>query len=187
MDKILFINACVREGSRTLALAREVLSRLEGRVEEVNLEKENIPPLNGELLAKRDKLLAAKDYGDEMLGYARQFAEADTIVIAAPYWDLIFPATVRIYFEAVTVTGVTFYYTSEGFPASLCNAKRLIYITTAGGPIFGNFGYEYVKAMAQGFFGIQDCVCIKAEGLDVIGNDVTGILEKAKEEIRMLI
>lgn len=187
MEKILFINACVREGSRTLALAKEALSRLEGEIEEVNLEKENIPPLSGELLAKRDKLLAEKDYGDEMLRYARQFADADTVVIAAPYWDLIFPATVRIYFEAVTVTGVTFRYTPEGFPASLCRAKRLIYITTAGGPIFANFGYEYVKAMARGFFGIQDCVCIKAEGLDIIGADVEGILEKAKDEIRDLI
>jgi len=187
MEKILFINACVREGSRTLALAKEALSRLEGEIEEVNLEKENIPPLSGQLLAKRDGLLAAKDYGDEMLRYARQFAQADTIVIAAPYWDLIFPATVRIYFEAVTVTGVTFRYTPEGFPASLCKAKRLIYVTTAGGPIFANFGYDYVKAMAQGFFGIQDCVCIKAEGLDIIGADVEGILEKAKEEIRDLI
>ena len=37
MDKILFINACVREESRTLALAKEVLSRLEGNIEEVNL------------------------------------------------------------------------------------------------------------------------------------------------------
>lgn len=42
-----------------------------------------------------------------MFKYAKQFAEADEIVIAAPYWDLAFPATVRIYFEAITVTGIT--------------------------------------------------------------------------------
>ena len=187
MEKLLFINACVRSGSRTLELAKDVLARLEGEVIELNLEKENIPPLNGRLLAKRDELLASKDYDDPMLRYARQFAEADTILIAAPYWDLIFPASVRIYFEAVTVTGVTFRYTPQGFPAGLCKAKRLIYVTTAGGPIFANFGFDYVKAMAQGFFGIEDCICIKAEGLDIVGADIDGIMAKAKNEIKKLI
>lgn len=187
MERILFVNACVRPHSRTLELAKEVLNHLEGQVENVNLEREHIAPLNNELLEKRDGLLKSKDYDHPMLRYARQFAEADTIVIAAPYWDLIFPATVRIYFEAVTVTGVTFFYTPKGFPCSLCRAKRLIYVTTAGGPVFANFGYDYVKAMAESFFGIKDTLCIKAENLDVVGADVDAILEKAKAEIAEVI
>lgn len=183
MDNILFINACVRPGSRTLELAQAVLSRLEGRVEEVALYREAPPPLSNELLEKRNALLAAGDYGDPMLRLARQFAAADTIVIAAPYWDLIFPATVRLYFEHITVTGVTFRYTPAGFPASLCRAKRMIYVTTAGGPIFANFGYDYCKTMCEAYFGVSDCRCFKAEGLDVDGADVAAIMEKARAEI----
>ncbi len=185
MDKILFINACVRPSSRTYELAQTVLSRIEGEVEELVLDKENIPPLSNELLEKRDALIAAGDFSDDMLRYARQFAEADTLVIAAPYWDLIFPATVRLWFEHICVTGLTFCYSPEGFPVSLCRAKKLIYVTTAGGPIFDgfNFGYDYCRAMAEGYFGIHDCLCIKAEGLDIVGADVEGIMAKAKEEI----
>ena len=185
MDKILFINACVRPNSRTYELTQTVLNKLDGEVEELVLDKENIPPLSNELLEKRDALIAAGDFSDDMLRYARQFAEADTVVIAAPYWDLIFPATVRLWFEHICVTGLTFRYSPEGFPVSLCRAKKLIYVTTAGGPIFEgfNFGYDYCRAMAEGYFGIHDCLCIKAEGLDIVGADVEGIMAKAKEEI----
>ena len=47
MNKILFINACVREKSRTLALAREIMKSQGGEVTEVKLEAENIRPLDG--------------------------------------------------------------------------------------------------------------------------------------------
>ena len=103
--------------------------------------------------------------------------------MAAPYWDLMFPARLKQYFEAVTATGITFYYTPAGYPKGLCRGKRLYYVTTAGGPVTANFGFEYVKAMAQGFYGIEDVRCIKAEFLDVIGADVNTILEKTKREI----
>lgn len=187
MDKILFINACVRPNSRTYELAQTVLSRLCGEIEEVVLEKENIPPLSNELLEKRNAILKDGDYGHPLLRYARRFAEADTLVIAAPYWDLIFPATVRLWFEHICVTGLTFRYSPEGFPVSMCRAKRLIYVTTAGGPIFANFGYDYSKAVCEGYFGIHDCCCVKAENLDIIGADVNGILGNAKKEIEEII
>ena len=183
MDKILFINACVRPQSRTYILARHALDRMEGKVEELRLIDEELPPLTNDMLLLRDKLISEGKTEHPFLRYARQFAEADTILIAAPYWDLIFPATVRSYFEHITVTGLTFRYTPQGFPESLCKAKKLIYITAAGGPVFANFGYDYCKTMAQGYFGISDCKCILAENLDIDGADVEAILEKAKEEI----
>ena len=183
MKKILFINACVRPESRTYELAQTVLAQLSGTVQEVNLEKENLQPLNSVTLNQRDKLLSENAFDAPMLRCAREFADADTIVVAAPYWDLLFPASLRVYFEHVTVSGVTFYYSPEGIPQSLCKAKKLIYITTAGGPIFGqHLGYEYVKAVANGFFGIQDTLLIQAENLDIWGADVQAIMENAKAE-----
>ena len=76
MDKILFINACIRPESRTLRLAKHLLSRLNGEVQEVNLEKEAIPALNTATLRCRQDLLAAEKFDDPMLRYARQFKEA---------------------------------------------------------------------------------------------------------------
>lgn len=182
MEHILFINACVRPNSRTLSLAESVLSHLKGEVTSLRLEHESLPVLDREGLELRETLVAAEDFGHPMLAYARQFAAADTVVIAAPYWDLMFPARLKTYLEAITVSGVTFRY-NEGRPYSLCRAKRLIYVTTAGGPIGEfDFGFRYVEALARGFFGISDVLCVRAEGLDIDGADVPAILDRARNE-----
>ena len=182
--KTLFVNACVRPDSRTMILAEHVLDKIGGDIEEVNLERENIQPLNYETMEQREKLIKAEDYSADMLKYAARFIAADTVVIAAPYWDLSFPAMVKNYFEAVTVQGMTFYYNEEGIPQGLCKAQKVIYVMTAGGPAEGfNFGFDYVKGLCNMLYGIKDVICFKAEMLDVIGMDTEEILTKAKEEI----
>lgn len=184
MEQILFVNACARPDSRTYELAKHVLSKLDGRTEEVRLFDEQIPPLDWETAQMRDACVRSGDTSAPILRYAKQFTQADTIVVATPYWDLLFPTVVRAYFEAVTVTGVTFRYTPEGIPESLCRAKKLIYVTTAGGPIEErNFGFEYVKALAQMFYGIPEVMCFTAEGLDIVGADVAAIMDAAKKAI----
>ena len=64
-----------------------------------NLNQENIVPLNRELLEKRERLISGQNKNDPMFYYARQFAEADEIVIAAPFWDLSFPGILKAYME----------------------------------------------------------------------------------------
>ena len=184
MEQILFVNACVRPDSRTWELARHVLDKLDGQIQQVRLFDEHIAPLDLEGIQRRDRCVRTGELSDPMLRYAVQFAQADTVVVAAPYWDLLFPTVVRAYFEAVTVTGVTFRYTSEGLPESLCRAKKLIYVTTAGGPIGPrNFGFFYVQALAQTFYGIPETICFTAEGLDIIGADVGAIMAAAKQTV----
>lgn len=183
MTKILFINACVRENSRTLALANHVLNELSGEIEEVNLYKTELLPLDNKCIEKRDSASASHDYSDEIFNLAKQFASADIIVVAAPYWDLMFPAVVKSYFELVTVSGLTFVYGDNGIPNGLCNAKRLIYITTSGGPIIQNFGYDYITALAKSFYGISDVRCISAQGLDIHGADANAILLEAEKSV----
>lgn len=187
MEKILYINACVRPESRTDALANYLLTRLSGEVTERNIYEEDLPLLDLATLNRRDQAGKSGDFEDPVYRYAREFRDADTIVVAAPYWDLMFPARLKQYFEAVTATGVTFFYTPEGYPKGLCRGKRLYYVTTAGGPITVNFGYEYVAAMARGFYGIEELHCVKAEFLDVIGADVPSILNRTKEEIDLML
>lgn len=184
--RVLFINACVRQESRTLALARYAVDKLDGQVTELVLEKENIFPINEERLHQRDRLSAEKESDSPVLRYARQFAEADMIVIAAPFWDLSFPAYLKTYLENITVANITFRY-EQGVPTGLCNAKSLLYITTAGGPIFSDFGYSYVKELSEKFYGIKNVFCVKAEGLDIIGANVDKLITSAKDEITTTI
>lgn len=183
-NKILFVNACVRPSSRTMELSRHLLGILGGEITEIDLYKENLSPLDMEGLRKRN----ANDYSGKEFMYAKQFACADTIVVAAPFWDLSFPSVLKVYIENITVSGITFEYSKEGRPVSKCRAKKLYYVTTSGGPIRNNnFGFEYVKAIAENFFGIEKVCGFSAEGLDIFGADVNSIMDEAKERISALV
>ncbi|MGN0078587.1 MAG: NAD(P)H-dependent oxidoreductase [Coriobacteriales bacterium] len=190
MKTILFVNSCVnQESSRTLRLADAVLDKMleeaaaageQAQVEELSLVDAGIEGLDEETLAFRSERSAAKDFTHELFAPARQFREADEVVIAAPYWDLSFPAMLKAYIEQLCVNGLTFSYSEEGIPVGHCLAKRLTYVTTAGGYLGEyNMGYDYVAAVCKLYFGIEESRCISAEGLDIWGNDAEAILASA--------
>jgi len=182
---ILFVNACIRPDSRTLTLAESVLQNLNGEIETLDLNTVLILPLDWESLCKRENCIAEDPDAAELIKYAKQFAEADEIVIAAPYWDLSFPAILKCYIEAITVVGTTFEYTPQGYPKGLCRAKRLIFVTTAGGVVLEkyNLGFDYIKNLCQLYYGIDDVLCCSAEGLDILGADVDEIMKNAIKKI----
>ena len=178
--KILLINACVREASRTLLLAKKFLSELSGEITEVELQSIALSPLDGKTLALRETLVREQAWEHPLFDLAREFAKADHIVIAAPYWDLGFPSLLKIYLEAVTVAGITFAYSSNGKPTGLCAAKKLTYLTTAGGKIFADYGYDYVKALSQTLYGIGETECYFVENTDVLGITTQTLFEVAE-------
>ena len=175
---LIYINACVRTESRTRVIADALVSKYSEPVMEVVLEKIDFPKVDDVFIRRRDDLKAGGDYSDPIFDLARQFAEADRIVIAAPFWDLSFPASLKQYFEMINVGGVTFTYTDEGTIRGLCRAEELIYVTTAGGDFCPEeYGFGYVKALARNFYGIQDVRLVKATGLDIVGADADRIVE----------
>ena len=200
---ILFINACPRQDSRTKNLADYLLTKFNSNVQERNLTKTPMLPLSEEMLERRTELADKQDFNHPLFQLAKEFAAADIIVIAAPFWDLSFPALLKIYIENINVVGITFAYNKDGNPYGLCKAKKLYYVTTAGGPIAYNrgirinrsgatvknlhheltyepyldtYGYGYVKELAQQFYAIPETCCIKAENLDIENANVEQIL-----------
>ena len=181
---ILFINACVRNESRTKRLADCYLAKFKKPYKEICLHEIEFPIVDADFLNRRDRLIMERDFSNPMFVLARQFAVADTILIAAPFWDLSFPAVLKQYFEQINVLGITFRYTPEGIPEGLCRAKSLTYITTAGGNIMPEeYGFGYVRALAQNFYGIHEVRLIKATGLDIIGADVESIIKTVENTI----
>ena len=178
----LYIICCAREESRTNRLARAVLQKLGGDFTELKLYEANLKPLDRDTMNKRTALIERGDYSDPMFDYAKQFASADTIVIAAPYWDLSFPATLKIYIENIYVTGIVSEYDENGIPVGLCKAKELYYVTTAGGPYDPTYSYGYIESLAKSFFGIPATHLVKAEMLDIVGNDAEEILRREIEK-----
>jgi len=184
---ILYINACVRDASRTARLARYLLKKLDGPVCEVRPAELAFPTADEAFLERRDALLRAGRTDDPLFDEARRFAAADSVVVAAPYWDLSFPAALKQYLEQINVTGITFAYSPEGIPVGLCKARRLFYVTTAGGPILSDaYGFGYVRALAEGFYQIPETRMIRAEGLDLPGADIEAALCAAEREIDAL-
>ena len=178
-NKILLINACVRDISRTKLITDHIINKLEGEVEEVILENIDFPIVNQAFLDKRYKDVDDCNYEDEVYDLAKQFANADTLIFAAPYWDLSFPSMLKSYIEQICVLGITFFYDDNDLPRSLCKAKKMIYVTTSGGPIINHdLGYGYIKTVCEAFFHVEEFEYVEAQCLDLKGNDAMEIVNK---------
>lgn len=188
MKKLLFIDACVNRGiSRTEQLAQALLKEMnqngEYEIETLNLEDEDLKLFTGKESALRESLTRAGNFEGPLFTYAKQFAAADRIVVAAPYWDFSFPARMKCYLEQICVTGLTFTFSSKGIPGGLCHADSLHYVTTSGGSIGElNLGYEYLEKLCKVYYGINETVCYTAEELDIEGNSVEEIMKEAEEK-----
>ena len=188
MKKLLFIDACVNRGiSRTEQLAQALLKEMnqngEYEIETLNLEDEDLKLFTGKESALRESLTRAGNFEGPLFTYAKQFAAADRIVVAAPYWDFSFPARMKCYLEQICVTGLTFTFSSKGIPGGLCHADSLHYVTTSGGSIGElNLGYESLERLCKVSYGINETVCYTAEGLDIEGNSVEEIMKEAEEK-----
>lgn len=187
MKKLLFINACVnRETSRSLKLAQGVIEAMQVEepfeVNEVVLEEEKIAPLTSKTLNARQKLAEEGKFDDEAFARARQFRDADRIVIAAPFWASSYPALLKAYIEDIDVVGILYRYGERG-PVGLCSADKLVYVTTRGGmlPDEADCGYQNIAVLARSY-GIEKTECVSAAGLDVIGANVDALLSEALEK-----
>ena len=89
-----------------------------------------------------------------------------------------FPAPLKTYFENIYVTGIVSEYAENGMPRGLCKAKALYYVTTAGGSYDPTYSYGYVESLAKNYFGIPATHLVKAEMLDIDGNDAEEILNR---------
>lgn len=193
MKKLLLVNACVnRDKSRTQRLSNELISLLIKKenleVNELILEEENIKPMTSSILNKRFGLLRKEDHSNKMFQYANNFANADYIVVAAPYWDFGFPAMLKTYIEAINIPGIVYKYGEGGRPVGLCKAIKIYYVTTRGGYI-GNdkdLGFATIEQLA-GFYGIKETKCIGADGMDIPTNDIESILKNVINDLPKII
>lgn len=192
MSELLFVNSCIRgDLSRTQMLARHFLTAYQNshpdtRVTERNLMEERMEPQYPEVLAQRDALWNAGRLDAPMFAPAHQFAAADRIVLAAPFWDLSYPAILKIYLERISVTDITFGYDDQGDSVGLCRAQKLLFITTRGGDFsqpdtaWMESGARHIKALCA-MYGIETFQLLCAEGLDDIHNDKEALLAQAME------
>lgn len=165
---MLVIDCCVREDLSDTRRYYTAYLKKRGinHPDTIYVSDLKLKPLDYENLNKRDELICEKNYDDEMFKYAKWFKDADEILIAAPFWDLSFPSALKVFFEHICVSGLTFGYTEKG-QQGFCKAENMLYFSTCGG-FTGerHLGYEYAKALCN-MLGIENSKAYIIEGLDV--------------------
>ncbi len=167
------IDSCMREGSRTKRILRAAMEVLSGKydVEVIDVNALALPPVNPKTLAERSSGIVP----EESVTVARRIASADRIVIAAPFWDMSFPAALKAFFENMSLFGVTF--TDNGRTCEgLCRCRRVMYITTRGMDIetgsARDQGSSYIGALSS-LWGLGEVITVAAWNLDYLqGEDL---------------
>lgn len=186
MTRLLFVNGCVdRERSRTMKLAKELISRIEAdEIDEMVLEEEGLAPLDTARLKKREELALAGRLDDPEFSVARRYASADILVVATPFWESGFNSMTKIFLENVSQIGISFMYTDEGVPRGLTSIGRAYYVTTRGGFTDDDhdLGFMMFKEVAA-MHGIEDVRILSANALDIVGNDPEAMIDDATSRI----
>jgi FMN-dependent NADH-azoreductase len=185
MTSVLYIDCCIRgEQSRTRRLADAFLDALSSRtdvsVDRLKLMDEPLVPFQNGFFWQRERLLETGELDHPRFRYAHQFQQADRVVMAAPFWDLSFPALLKVYIENLCVEGITFDCGETG-TYGVCRATKMLLLTTRGGVLEGSpmdNGTKYLGDMAK-FFGIPSFAHVAADGLDLGREPAEDILARA--------
>ena len=171
MEKLVIIDSCMRAESRTrriLNAAREVLSTRYD-IEIIDVNAAGLLPLTPEGLEERTSGIVP----EQTLSLAKTIAAADRLVVAAPFWDMSFPAALKAFFENMSLYGVTFEdngHTCVG----LCKCKKVMYITTRGMDVETGSpreqGSSYLMALST-LWGLGEVTTVAAKNLDYLSTD----------------
>ena len=185
--KLLFVDCCISQrgaASRTLLLASAYSTAFLEKWPDAEIETVlpetllALKPFDVEMLNDRDALAAVGAWDAPVFALARQFRGADRIVVAAPFWDLSFPAALRTYIEYISANGLTCPYDEKGCPGA-CKARQLVYLTS-GGDVEreDSVGVVYWRQLAA-MFGIPQFDYVFAGGLDAAPERAPEVLEGA--------
>ena len=192
--KLLFVNCCISQRgdeSRTYQLADAYLKTYIDKHPEVEVEAVipeellALPAFDWEMLDLREELARDGKFDAPMFDMARQFREADAVVVAAPYWDMSYPAALKTYIEHISAVGLTYHYEMDGVHGD-CKAKHLVYLTTGGDfEREDSIGVLHWRQLC-GLFGIPKFEYVFAGGLDIDPEQTPALLEAACEVARKL-
>lgn len=184
MKKILHIVASPREdASRTLQVAEAFLEAFLKKnqdwvVDELNLWKEQLPPMTMKRVDGKYVLLGGKDlFGDlkeaweEIIQQIDRFKAADLYLLSTPMWNFSIPYVLKQYIDIIVQPKYLFRYTETG-PEGLITGKKMVICTSRG----GNYASDEMRAFDLqepylrtifGFVGLTDITCINAQPMDL--------------------
>ncbi len=166
MKKLFYVDACLREGSNTKKIADAIIAKLSEKyeVETIRLSENSFPVVNNDILNDRANGIVPEEY----VKMARNLADADRLVIAAPFWDMSYPSALKVFLENMSLFNVTFASNEKECYGS-CKAEKVLYITTRGMNISTGDDLEqatpYLKAIGK-LWGLGEMHVISAQNMD---------------------
>lgn len=194
MRTILVLDACVRkEKSRTRQLMDCAVRAWKEKYPEdclklLELGEMDLKYHTTASLEERDTLLAQGRLDHPRFDLAHEFAGADGMIVAAPFWDCSIPAVLKVYIENISTDGITFGCNAQGMYGK-CRAEFMLYLTTRGSTCAGtgmDQGGPYLESLCR-MFGIDAFSMVYADGLDEEGADVEARMARAQEEIKRFV
>lgn len=123
--------------------------------------------------------------GDAML---EEFLAADIVVVGAPMYNFAISSQLKAWIDRLAVAGRTFRYSEKG-AEGLAGGKRVIVASSRGGyygpqtpAAFLDHQETYLRGIF-GFFGIDDVVFIRAEGVALGPEQRAKSIDAARTEI----
>lgn len=172
MKKLLYIDACIRDGeSRTKRIAEPIIKALESKydVQRFILNDMELSIVKKDLVKQRNSGII----DPAVMTWAETVRDADRIVIAAPFWDMSIPAALKNFLELCSILDVTF-KTNEQTCYGNCNAEKMLFITTRGMDIPTEDPREqatsYLKALSW-LWGIGPLHVVAAQNMDYVSFD----------------
>lgn len=167
MRKLIVIDACMRDGeSRTRRILEPLAAELGKRyeIETIVLDGDDYRAVGRKTLAERNSGYVP----EKIVEQAKKIAAADRLVIAAPFWDMSFPAILKVFIENMSLFNITFRDNGTYFDG-LCRCEKVLYITTrgmnvrTGDPL--DAATPYLKALGT-LWGLGEVITIAAENMD---------------------
>lgn len=166
MEKLVVIDSCMHEGSRTRRLLQAAVNELSTRyeIETFDVNALAFPPVSPEIMQQRNNGYVP----ERIVEVSRRIAAADRLVIAAPFWDMSFPSVLKVFLENVSLFHITF--DSNGRECyGLCRCSKVLYLTTRGMDIRTgdplDQGSPYIKALSV-LWGLGEVITVSAENMD---------------------
>lgn len=207
MKKLLYIiaNSKPENLSASRTVARSFINKFMGsykdfQVEELDLYQASLPLLRYQYFDQRNQLVNNPQLPPEdqkaintINSLCDQFISADVYVIAAPMWNLSFPAPLKQYIDCIVQAGKTVDL-SEGNAKGLLNDRKraVVYIQSSGANIpwiiGGAYrdGINYVKDIMD-LLGIENFEKLLVDGTGYTEEEKQTAIQKANEDIDNII
>lgn len=172
MKKLLFIDCCIKgDLSNTRKIALPLIEKLKDKY---HLDILTINDLPLEVIDKDYIMRRENGYVPEhILKWANLIKECDRLVIAAPFWDMSFPSSLKLFIEHCSLFNVTF-AVNESSCYGLCQCEKVLYITTRGMDIKTNDPLDgatpYINALSK-LWGLGEVEVLACSNMDYVSQD----------------